>query len=495
MLNSSNFLENFLKLMSTKISDDDLELIKLGDSLGMDLVSFAELRASQEDEFADEIRKRALEKMEKGKDNFLKNSDSFYAGSIDFMVSDEPEGKKFFLLETNGGSHRGLSIITKKQQSLLYNGYFDAIIQALKENKKKDGKVFVIVGVPVNDGLIHEKVIMIEYLRKKLKENGKKVKIFNTDNYDKQFEAKVIFLIADYNQLYATLSFSNLWVKYKGEKVSVLIGDGIARRLRDKKFSKLINKDFRKINSIIVNPIFKITDDKSLTYLASFFCKDVLKKYNLRYLLFTKAFTEEELVNKLIYLIKKFKRSFIIKPSGGSGGAGVMPVSKDESTTGIKNIIEESKKEFFAKFMKNRDPYPYTIQEMANFSLISWGEEKHTFDLRIYIVQREGKAIPIGGLARVARGEYKGSLNKQEFVVNLTGFDGQIEVQRGLGFSEKNSKLLNLSKDDFVNIFCIGCVIFASIDKNYKKIINFSDWNKLIEYYEAKYIKSIIGHL
>ena len=474
-------LTKFLKLMSTKITDDDLELVKLGNSLGMDLVSFAELRASQDDEFSDEIRKKALEKMEKDKENYLKNKDSFYAGSIDFMVSDEPEGKKFFLLETNGGSHRGLSIITKKQQSLIYNGYFDAISQALKENKRKDDKVFVIVGVPVNDGLIHEKVIMIEYLRKKLKENGKKVKIFNTDNYDKQFEAKIIFLIADYKQLYPTLSFSNMWVKYKGEKVSVLIGDGIARRLRDKKFSKLINQDFHKINSKIVNPIFKITDDKSLTYLASFFCKDILKKYNLRYLLFTKAFSEEELVNKLIYLTRKFKRSFIIKPSGGSGGVGVMPVSKDESTSDIKKIIEHSKKEFFVKFMKNRDPYPYTIQEMAKFSLINWKEEKHTFDLRIYIVQREGKVIPIGGLARIARGEYRGTLNKQEFVVNLSGFDGQIEVERGLGFSEKNCKLLNLSKDDFVDIFCIGCVIFTNIDKNYNQIINFSDWNKLIE--------------
>ncbi len=478
---NEDMLTKFLKLMATDISKDDLELIRLGHSLGLDLVSFAKLRASQEDVFSDEIRKRALEKMEKDKDNFLKNSDSFYAGSIDFMVSDEPDGKKFFLLETNGGSHRGLSILTKKQQSLLYNGYFDAIIQALKENNRKDDKVFIIVGVPVNDGLIHEKVIMIEYLRKKLKENGKKVKIFNTDNYDKQFEAKIIFLIADYKQLYPTLSFSNMWVKYKGEKVSVLIGDGIARRLRDKKFSKLINKDFRKINSIIVNPIFKITDDKSLTYLASFFCKNILKKYNLRYLLFTKAFTEEELVNKLVYLIKKFKRSFIIKPHGGSGGAGVMPVSKDESTTGIKNIIEESKKEFFAKFMKNRDPYPYTIQEMANFNTIIWNGGRHTYDIRLYVAQKDGLIIPIGGLARIARGEYLGSLNKQEFVVNLSGFDGQIEVQRGLGFSEKNSRLLNLSKDDFVNIFCIGCVIFTNIDKNYKKIINFSDWNKLIE--------------
>ncbi len=53
-------LTKFLKLMATNISKDDLELIKLGDSLGLDLVSFARLRASQEDKFIDEVRQRAL---------------------------------------------------------------------------------------------------------------------------------------------------------------------------------------------------------------------------------------------------------------------------------------------------------------------------------------------------------------------------------------------------------------------------------------------------
>jgi len=476
-----DLLTKFLKLMSTKISDNDLELINLGKSLGLDLVSFAELRASQEDEFADEVRKRAIKKMVKDKDNFLDRTDSFYAGSIDFMVSDEPEGKRFFLLETNGGSHRGLSIITKKQQSLLYDGYYEAILQALKKNNRMDKKIFVLIGVPVNDGLIHEKVIMTEYLRKKLKSNGHTVKIFNTDNYDKHFKAEIIVLIADYRQLSESLSFSNKWIKFNGEEVSVLIGDGITRRLANEEFSKLIEKDFRRIKSVIVNPIFRITDDKSLTYLASFFSKDTLKKYNLRYLLFTKAYTEKELINNLVYLINTYQRSFIIKPSGGSGGAGVMPVSQDEDSRSIKKIVEDSKKEFFAKFMKNRDPFPYTIQEMADFSLIDWREGKHTFDLRIYLAQREGKVIPIGGLARIARGEYSGTLNKQEFVVNLSGYNGQIEVERGIGFSEKKCKLLNLTKDDFVNMFCIGCVLFTSIVKNYNKIIKFSDWDKIID--------------
>ncbi len=117
---------------------------------------------------------------------------------------------------------------------------------------------------------------------------------------------------------------------------------------------------------------------------------------------------------------------------------------------------------------------------MAQFSLIDWREGKHTFDLRIYMAQKEGKIIPLGGLARIARGNYSGSLDKEEFVVNLSGFDGQIEVFRGQGISEKNAKMLNLTLEDFVNIFCIGCVLFVSITKNYQKIMNFSDWDLII---------------
>jgi len=476
-----NLLTKFLKLMSKDITESDLELISLGRSLGLDLISFAELRSSQEDNFLDRIREKALIKLAKQGDNVLVKNDTFYAGSIDFMVRDGLKGKKFFLLETNGGSNRGLSILTNKQQNLMYNGYFQAIRQAIEKSKGNNEKVLVLVGVPVNDALIHEKVIMVEYFRKKIKSMSYSLKIFNSDSYDKEYRAEVVFLIADYKELDQTLTFSNGWIKYRGEKVNVLIGDGIARRLHDEEFVNLIKKDFYRINTIIVNPIFKISDNKSLTYLASFYNKSLLEKFNLKYLLFTKANNEKELKEKITYLIKNYKKSFIIKPMGGSGGAGVIPILKNEKSRRIKHIIEESKKEFFAKFMKNRNPYPYTIQEMANFNTIMWKGGKHTYDIRLYLAQKEGFIIPVGGLARIARGEYKGSLKKEEFVVNLSGFDGQIEVERGIGFSQKNSKLLNLSIDDFVNMSCIGCTLFAKICKNYQQLINFSDWDKVID--------------
>jgi hypothetical protein len=481
VLMAEDLLTKFLKLMSSRITDSSLELIKLGNSLGLDLVSFEQLRESQQDDFVDYIREKSLKKMEKNKDNFLVNKNLFYSGSIDFMVSDEDEGKKFFLLETNGGSHRGLSIITKKQQSLLYNGYLEAIYQVVNNNERKDKKVIILIGVPVNDALIHEKVIMIEFFRKILKSKGYKVKIFNKDNFDINFMAEIIFIIADYAQLSTSLSYSENWVKYNGESVSLLIGDGIARRINDNEFTRQVKEDILKIRTKIINPIFKVTDDKSLTYLASFISRDTLEKYNLKYLLFTKAFNERDLIDKLRYLIKKYKQSFIIKPNGGSGGAGVIPVSKEENPANIGKIIEESKREFFTKFMKNRNPYPYTIQEKANFSLINWKGGKHTFDLRIYLAQNKNRVVPIGGLARIARGNFIRGIDKQEFVVNLSGYEGQIEVERGIGFSKKNCKLLNLNEEDFANMFSIGCVIFAKIVQNYKEIIDFTEWDKVIE--------------
>ncbi|MCK4239926.1 MAG: hypothetical protein KAX33_12430, partial [Candidatus Lokiarchaeota archaeon] len=128
-----------------------------------------------------------------------------------------------------------------------------------------------------------------------------------------------------------------------------------------------------------------------------------------------------------------------------------------------------------------RDPYPYTIQEMVNFKTIEYKKAQHTYDLRIYLAQIKGKIIPIGGLARIARGEYKGTLNKEEFVVNLSGYDGIIETDRALAISPSTRDILNLSDEDFVDMFCIGCVLFKSITENYYKIINFSDWSRLIE--------------
>jgi len=460
---------------------DDSDLIELGKYFGANLISFKSLRESQDDKYADKIRERALKKFKKSKENYLNEKEMFYAGAIDFMVEENNGRKRFFILETNGGSSRGLSIITSKQQGLLYDGYLQAIKNSLKNNKREDNKLFILVGTPIDDALLHEKIFLLEYLKEKILEIGYSVNIYTELNFEGFFTEDVAFFITDYKNIALNISFRDNWVMYKDQKINLLIGDGIARRIKDEDFNRLIREDFRKINTTIVNPIFLITDDKSLTYLAEYFAKSKLKKYRVKYLMFSKGMNEEDLLKKMDLVVKNYNTNFIIKPSGGSGGAGIIPISSDEDPSNFKKIVKKSKDEFFGKFLKNRDPYPYTIMEMANFSLINWRNGNHTFDIRIYLSQKEGKIIPIGGLVRIARNSYGGTLNKQEFVVNLSGYNGNIEADRALAISPRTRDILNLSDEDFVDMFCIGCVLFKSITENYYKIINFSDWSRLIE--------------
>jgi hypothetical protein len=481
---SKELLQKFVKLMEKDpLREEDLELIALGKALGLDLEPLSKLRASQEGAFTASIRDQALKLMENKELNTLDNDHSFYSGSIDFMVRKKNGRLEFFLLETNGGSHRGLSILTKKQQELIYQGYFGAIKQAIERKNQSNNKILIVVGVPVNDGLIHEKALLINYLRREIKKEDLSVDIFNIYTYNSDFTADVAFIIADYKQLSSKLSFKNKWVKFQKDKANILIGDGIARRIEDEKFKELIRKDFQKIKTLIVNPVYLTTDDKSLSYLAKHLINDQLEPYNIAKFLFTKAFNGEDLLDKSKLALQKYEAPFVIKPHAGSGGAGVMPIFPDYMKMGnskIRKVISKSEKEFFAKFMKSRNPYPYTLQEMVNFYLIDWGGGKHTYDLRIYLSQINKKIIPVGGLARIARGIFENGLNKEEFVVNLSGYDGRIEVERGLGLSEKASELLKLNYNNFVDLFCNSCIIFKSIAENFQKIIDFSEWDQII---------------
>ena len=459
----------------------DSDLTELSKYFGVNLISLKALRDSQDEEFIDKIREKALKKLEQSRSYYLTEKDMFFVGAIDFMVEEINGQKKFFILETNGGSSRGPTILTPKHQGFLFDGFLEAIKKSLKINKREDKKNFILVGVPIGDSLFQEKIILIEYLKKNLIEMGYSVNVYKNLNFKEYIPEDIIFFITDYKDLVSNVLFKDKWVMYKDQKVNLLIGDGIARRIKDEEFNRLIRKDFRQINTIVVNPIYLITDDKSLTYLAEYFAKEELEEFRVKYLVFGKAMDKNDLLDKMEYVVKNYNKNFIIKPSGGSGGAGIFPIKYNEDPSNFEAIIEDSKNEFYGKFLKNRTPYPYTIMEMANFSLIDWRNGKHTFDLRIYLSQRDGKIIPIGGLTRIARNSYSGTLDKQEFVVNLSGYDGNVEVERGLGISPKMRDLLNLSDEDFIDMFCIGCVLFSTMIKDYDKIINFSDWSKLIE--------------
>ena len=97
---------------------------------------------------------------------------------------------------------------------------------------------------------------------------------------------------------------------------------------------------------------------------------------------------------------------------------------------------------------------------MDNFDLIDWKSNKRTFDVRVYIIQKDGMFIPVGGEGRVAKADYTGGLNKEEFVVNLTGYQG-VDIERGIAFSEAGLKALDISKDDLVDMFCASCTLIS----------------------------------
>lgn len=481
---SDQKLVKFVEFLRKSHSASDMEIVKLGNSLGLDLVSFKKLRDSQDEVFTDKIRINALKSMKKKNENKTEKPELFFVGSIDFMIAENEHGQiQYFLLEANGGSSRGLSILTPKQQKIIYDGYLESINLAIDRNNNKDSKVLILIGVPIADGLIHEKAIMISYLREKLEKRNLKIGIYNVVNFDSNFMEDIAFLIADYGELSTKISFKENWIKFNNTNVNILIGDGVARRFKNKKFENLLTNNFNALHTIIINPIYLITDDKSLSYLAKHLVNDELEKYNVAKFLFTKAFNEKKLIQKIKSSVLQYSKPFIIKPHGGSGGAGVMSIFPSEiknDASKINQIIEESKKEFYDKFMKSRNPFPYTIQEMAKFSLIDWRGGKHAFDIRIYLSQNNGNLIPVGGLARIARGNFINGANKEEFVVNLSGFDGRIEVDRGLGFSKDTSSLLGLNYDHFIDLFCTSSIIFKSIIENYQKIVDFSDWDKII---------------
>ena len=92
---------------------DDLEwFIKLGGLVGIKQFGFSEIRARQDAELTERLRQQALARITDRKLIQI-SDDSFFLGSVDYMVRDGPDGKPgYTVLETNGGSSRGLTLLS-----------------------------------------------------------------------------------------------------------------------------------------------------------------------------------------------------------------------------------------------------------------------------------------------------------------------------------------------------------------------------------------------
>ncbi len=449
---------------------NEATIVDLARYFNQELTALAPIRLKQDNKLVDSVRERAIEKMNGAPT--LKDSKLFYVGSVDFMVITKEGQNKFAILESNGGSSRGLLSLSLEQVELIFRAYKQAIDECSTSSRR-----FILIGRMPIDNLYQEKIMLMEFLKQEYHSEGLKVGIYTPLTYN-SVQAQlhdIVLLVADYGTLLKELSYREKQVFYKDEPVDLLIGDGIARRFPI--LGSAVKKNWRVLKTGIVNPIYHITDDKFNTYLAEYFGRNILDEYNVHHLKFGKVSTREQL--KGILDKKSSDGNLIIKPFGGSGGAGILPILKNITKNEISKMVDQSIAEFHQKFMDHRDPFPYTIQEMAKFNLISWHGSKRTFDLRIYVAQLKGELIPIGGEARIARAPFTGALEKNEFVVNICGEWG-VEFERAYALSRNALQTLKMSEDDLIDIFCASSQLFRIICEKYHQITSFNQWDTFL---------------
>ena len=448
-------------------------LVYLSRYFNKNFVSLTPIREKQDGKLVNKLRREALNRLDGGIK--LKDQKMFYIGSVDFMVTNINGKKEFVVLETNGGSGRGLLSLTKGQTELCFNAYKHAIDQGETIDEKK----VVVIGTVPNDMLFQEKIILVEYLKDRFQADGYTVGVYNSFSFEPDnddIDEDIIIILSNYNNLLENFSFRNDHVLFKNVEVNVIIGDGVARRFPI--IAAHLKYDWERVKTTIVNPIYQVSDDKANTYLAVNWAKEKLDKYRVQQLAFSKSKDPYELELTLEKIIQEGQKNYILKPLGGSGGAGIQPISPSFSVDRAGDIIEKSIFGFYKKFDARRNPFPYTIQEMADFCLIDWNNSKRTFDLRIYLVQKDGIIIPVGGEGRIAKYPYTGTLKKEEFVVNLSGYGG-VDINRAAPFSKEGLSTLNLDEADLVDMFCASCEVFNSIITNYKDIMEFSSWRDI----------------
>lgn len=456
-----------------KFSFDGDNIVYLSRYFNKNFFSQTPTMEKQDSKFTRKIRKAALEKMNGAPE--ISDSKSFYVGSMDFMVMEKNGKHEFAILESNGGSTRGILAISEEQTEMIFNAYKHAIDQS---SDKEDRKL-VIIGTIANDTIFQEKILLIEYLKHRYTIEGLEVGVYNSLNFTERKKTEDITLvIANYNNLFQGLSYRKGNVFFMGDRVDVLIGDGIARRYPI--LGAYCKYDPNKIDVSVVNKIYQVCDDKASTYLAAHIGKETLDEYRVRPLMFYKAQDPYHLEEALGHMVSRFQKNFVIKPFGGSGGAGVLAVPKTSRPEDLPEIMDNSIFDFYKKFDKRRNPFPYTIQEMANFKLIDWDNSKRTFDIRIYVAQKEGCLYPVGGTVRISRAPYTGSLKKDEFVVNICGPWGA-EVERALGFSEEAINILNITEEDLMDMFCASCQFFRIASERHLEILCFENWDVFIK--------------
>lgn len=434
-----------------RLEMDDLEwFIKLGRLAGLRLFSLSEIRARQDTALTDRLRQRALARI---RDSQLIQvaDDSFFLGSVDYMVRDTPDGQKgYTVLETNGGSSRGLTSFPSPDAERLVAAFTEML-----RFVDADEPPLFLVGHPDGDPLISEKFLSIYRLKEALEQErpGIKVRVLSIDDFRnprQTDEGEAIIVLGPYSRTIPELHLQDDQVYLLNRRVHLIIGDGVARRHHQ--------LGRRRADVVLANWVFPVTDDKSATYEVIERVRDLLIPHGLYPMRFWRAWNREELEH-----ICDEKRSevggLIIKPCQGSGGAGVLPVLPDSS---VPEVVEDSLGEFYTKFGHGQNPFPYTVCEKINPRKATWRGNRHNYDIRIYVAREGDTLIPAGCLFRLAPQPDRGTYSKDSLIVNLSGYGG-IATERGLGLSDEGLETVHLEEEDVVKIFAASSLLMAAI--------------------------------
>ncbi len=450
-----------MKHVEDRITLADLErLISYSPLIGEKLISLAPIRARQDARLVTRIRRKALALIGDEAQITL-DEPSFFVGSVDFMVrlNEETGRLNYVVLETNGGSSRGLVCLSPRDIEQICGGYQE-MLDFIDSGDSKSP--LIVIGCPKGDKLLADKIYIAQRLKEALLEKGlcEKAQVVPLEGFRGRLEkGEGAVVIGPYDRLVPSLHCLDGQVFLIGHRVSAIIGDGVARR------HYLISTG-QEMDVILANWTFPITDDKYMTYRATQAAMDQLRPFDVYSMRFWRARTIDEL-ESICQEKRQEVGDLVIKPFQGSGGAGVLPVLADSH---IPAVIEESLGEFREKFSVWQRPFPYTICEKITPRYAIWRDSMRNYDIRIYVARQNNQLIPLAGLFRLALQPYTGQFTKRALVVNLSGY-GRVDVERGLGISKKALDIVRLTEEDMVKMFAASVVLLTFIGRHYKEIL------------------------
>jgi hypothetical protein len=430
---------------------NDLEwFIKLGGLVGYKQFGFSEIRARQDAGLTDRLRQRALARIQDPQLIQL-DDDSLFMGSVDYMVRDTSDGQVgYTVLETNGGSSRGLTLLSPPDVERLMVGFVEMLRFVDAEEPP-----LIVVGHPDGDALITEKFLIIYRLKEALERErpGLKVRVVSIDGFRKlrrAGEGEAVIVLSPHGRLLLSLHRQDNQAYLLGRRVHLIIGDGAVAMHHQ------LGK--QRSDVVLANWVFPVTGDKFSTYDAIERARDLLTPHGLYPLHFWRAWSREEL-EQICEEQRSEMDGLIIKPFQGSGGAGVIPVLPDST---VADAVDDSLGEFYTKYGRRNNPFPYTVCEKIKPRKATWRGNRHNYDIRIYVARQGDVLIPVGCLFRLAPQPDKRTYSKGSLIVNLSGYGG-IAIERGLGLTEESLETVHLEEEDIVKIFAASTLLMAAI--------------------------------